>query len=68
MPLRRLERAVGLKPSGGIRTSDEAFAYVDLADEVMGYGLGNTRDVPLRCERSPRRTAHRHAVQLHLLM
>ena len=29
---------VGLKPSGGIRTSDEAFAYVDLADEVMGEG------------------------------
>ncbi len=29
---------VGLKPSGGIRTSDEAFAYVDLADEVMGSG------------------------------
>ena len=31
-------RTVGLKPSGGIRTSDEAFAYVDLADEVMGQG------------------------------
>lgn len=31
-------RVVGLKPSGGIRTSDEAFAYVDLADEVMGDG------------------------------
>jgi deoxyribose-phosphate aldolase len=30
--------AVGLKPSGGIRTSDEAFAYIDLADEVMGEG------------------------------
>ena len=31
-------KAVGLKPSGGIRTSDEAFAYIDLADEVMGEG------------------------------
>ena len=30
--------SVGLKPSGGIRTSDEAFAYIDLADEVMGEG------------------------------
>ena len=31
-------RAVGIKPSGGIRTSDEAFAYIDLADEAMGEG------------------------------
>ena len=31
-------RRVGLKPSGGIRTADEAFAYIDLADEVMGDG------------------------------
>jgi len=31
-------RTVGLKPSGGIRTSDEAFAYIDLADELMGQG------------------------------
>ena len=31
-------RAVGLKPSGGIRTFDEAQAYIDLADSVMGEG------------------------------
>jgi len=31
-------RAVGLKPSGGIRTFDDAMAYIDLADSVMGDG------------------------------
>lgn len=31
-------RAVGLKPSGGIRSFDDAMAYLDLADEVMGDG------------------------------
>lgn len=31
-------RQVGLKPSGGIRTFDEAQAYIDLADSVMGVG------------------------------
>ncbi len=31
-------RPVGLKPSGGIRTFDEAMAYIDLADTVMGEG------------------------------
>ncbi|MGB0113311.1 MAG: deoxyribose-phosphate aldolase [Ilumatobacteraceae bacterium] len=31
-------RLVGLKPSGGIRTFDEAMAYIDLADSVMGAG------------------------------
>ena len=29
-------RAVGIKPSGGIRTLDDAGAYLALADEVMG--------------------------------
>jgi deoxyribose-phosphate aldolase len=32
------DRVVGLKPSGGIRTFDEACAYIDLADSVMGDG------------------------------
>ncbi len=32
------DRTIGLKPSGGIRTFDEAMAYVDLADSVMGDG------------------------------
>jgi deoxyribose-phosphate aldolase len=32
------DRSIGLKPSGGIRTFDEAMAYVDLADSVMGTG------------------------------
>jgi deoxyribose-phosphate aldolase len=32
------DRTIGLKPSGGIRTFDEAMAYVDLADAVMGEG------------------------------
>ncbi len=31
-------RQVGLKPSGGIRTFDDAMAYIDLADSVMGEG------------------------------
>ncbi len=31
-------RAVGLKPSGGIRSFEDARAYRDLADEVMGEG------------------------------
>jgi deoxyribose-phosphate aldolase len=34
----RAGRPVGLKPSGGIRTFDEAMAYIDLADSVMGEG------------------------------
>ncbi|MGB9347451.1 MAG: deoxyribose-phosphate aldolase, partial [Ilumatobacteraceae bacterium] len=32
------DRPIGLKPSGGIRSFDEAMAYVDLADSVMGEG------------------------------
>lgn len=31
-------RTVGLKPSGGIRDFDDAMAYLDLADGVMGEG------------------------------
>lgn len=31
-------RSVGLKPSGGIRTYDDAVAYLELADQVMGAG------------------------------
>ena len=31
-------RTVGLKPSGGIRSFDDAMAYLDLADDVMGEG------------------------------
>jgi deoxyribose-phosphate aldolase len=31
-------RQVGLKPSGGIRSFDDAMAYLDLAGEVMGEG------------------------------
>ncbi len=34
----RSGRSVGLKPSGGIRTLDDAIVYLDLADEVMGTG------------------------------
>jgi deoxyribose-phosphate aldolase len=36
--IRTAGRPVGLKPSGGIRTFDEAMAYVELADSVMGEG------------------------------
>ena len=36
--IRSTDRPVGLKPSGGIRTFDEAMAYVDLADSMMGEG------------------------------
>lgn len=31
-------RSVGLKPSGGIRTFEEAQGYIELADSVMGDG------------------------------
>jgi len=31
-------RTVGLKPSGGVRSFDDAMAYLDLADGVMGDG------------------------------
>jgi deoxyribose-phosphate aldolase len=31
-------RSVGIKPSGGIRSFDDAMAYLDLADSVMGAG------------------------------
>jgi deoxyribose-phosphate aldolase len=34
--IRRSNRAVGLKPSGGIRTVDDAAGYLAIADEVMG--------------------------------
>lgn len=34
----RSGRSVGIKPSGGIRTFDDAMEYIDLADEVMGDG------------------------------
>lgn len=34
--IRRSNRAVGLKPSGGIRSLDDAAAYLAIADEVMG--------------------------------
>lgn len=30
------DRPVGIKPSGGIRTFDDAMAYLDLAAEIMG--------------------------------
>jgi deoxyribose-phosphate aldolase len=36
--IRRRGRRVGLKPSGGIRTVDDAARYLALADEVMGDG------------------------------
>lgn len=33
------DRRVGLKPSGGIRTADDAEAYLALAESVMGVGF-----------------------------
>jgi deoxyribose-phosphate aldolase len=36
-------RAVGLKPSGGIRTLADAKIYLDLADNVMGAGWATPR-------------------------
>jgi deoxyribose-phosphate aldolase len=41
--IRRSGRPVGLKPSGGIRTVDDAARYLALADEMMGDGWA-TRD------------------------
>jgi deoxyribose-phosphate aldolase len=32
------DRPIGLKPSGGIRTFEEAMQYIELADSVMGQG------------------------------
>lgn len=32
------DRPVGLKPSGGIRSFEDAVAYIELADSVMGEG------------------------------
>ncbi len=36
--IRASGRQVGLKPSGGIRTADDARAYLALADEIRGEG------------------------------
>ena len=37
------DRAIGLKPSGGIRTIADARAYLALADEIMGPDWANAR-------------------------
>ncbi|CAN5409222.1 deoxyribose-phosphate aldolase [soil metagenome] len=37
------QRPVGIKPSGGIRTYDDAVSYLDVAERVMGHGWA-TRD------------------------
>ncbi|YBV95573.1 deoxyribose-phosphate aldolase [Phyllobacteriaceae bacterium JZ32] len=36
--IREFRRDAGIKPSGGIRTLEDAGHYLDLADEVMGKG------------------------------
>jgi deoxyribose-phosphate aldolase len=36
-------KSVGLKPSGGIRTVDDAKIYLDLADRIMGAGWATPR-------------------------
>jgi deoxyribose-phosphate aldolase len=36
-------KSVGLKPSGGIRTVDDAKIYLDLADRIMGPGWATPR-------------------------
>ncbi len=36
-------KPVGLKPSGGIRTVDDAKMYLDLADRIMGSGWATPR-------------------------
>lgn len=36
--IRTAERPVGCKVSGGIRTTDEAIAYLNLAERIMGSG------------------------------
>ncbi|MBM1171423.1 deoxyribose-phosphate aldolase [Microvirga arabica] len=36
-------RPVGIKPSGGIRTLDDAKIYLDLADRIMGPGWATPR-------------------------
>jgi deoxyribose-phosphate aldolase len=41
--IRASGRAVGLKPSGGIRTLTDAKHYLDLADRIMGPGWATPR-------------------------
>jgi deoxyribose-phosphate aldolase len=41
--IRGAGRPVGLKPSGGIRTLDDAAVYLDLADRVMGPAWATPR-------------------------
>jgi len=36
--IREFRRDAGVKPSGGIRTLEDARSYLDLADEIMGEG------------------------------
>jgi len=41
--IRATPHVVGLKPSGGIRTLDDALVYLDLADEIMGPAWATPR-------------------------
>ncbi len=36
--IRQTDRPVGIKPSGGISTADDAVRYVELAERIMGEG------------------------------
>ncbi len=50
--IRGAGRPVGLKVSGGIRTLAAARDYLDLADRIMGAGLGDAADLPHRRQRA----------------
>jgi deoxyribose-phosphate aldolase len=45
---READRPIGVKASGGIRTADDAAAYLALCDRIMGDGLGAAGDLPAR--------------------
>ena len=50
-------RPVGIKPSGGISTADEAARYIADAERVMGTGWVIAGDVPVRRQRPAQRLA-----------
>jgi deoxyribose-phosphate aldolase len=41
--IRRSLRPVGIKPSGGVRSVDDAASYLGLADEIMGEQWATSR-------------------------
>ncbi|MEY0891463.1 deoxyribose-phosphate aldolase, partial [Providencia rettgeri] len=38
-----VEKTVGFKPAGGVRTAEEAAQYLALADRILGKGWADSR-------------------------